>query len=119
MSVITFCPECAHRLKLGSHFHIGQRKVCPKCNTQLEVVSLSPLVLDIYAINRPTATKTPNKRNVVEVICPECEHPLKLGTHLRKGQWVICPKCQTRFELVSVNPLELDTPIINYGKQAE
>jgi lysine biosynthesis protein LysW len=42
-----FCPECEHRLKLGNHPHEGQQLICPVCKTDLEVVSLSPLELDV------------------------------------------------------------------------
>ena len=41
------CPECDHSLKLGAHPREGQQVMCLECKTPLEVVSLSPLELDV------------------------------------------------------------------------
>lgn len=111
MALKTYCPECTHRLKLGSGLHVGQRKVCPKCGTQLEVVGLRPLVLDVYDIFAPRPGTGVKKRTAAEALCPECERSLRLGAHPRTGQRVICPECQSALEVVSLNPLELDVPI--------
>jgi lysine biosynthesis protein LysW len=102
---IAFCPDCECRLKLGNHPHMGQRITCPECEIKLEVVSLSPLELDVYIPEPTTITK---KKTVAEAFCPECEHLLKLGTHPRKGQQLVCPECKTSLEVVSLSPLELD-----------
>jgi lysine biosynthesis protein LysW len=111
MTAAVLCPDCGNRLKLGAHPRAGQRKVCPDCDTRLEIVSASPLILDIYDINRPSPRKIPGKKTVAESFCPECEHPLRLGSHPREGQQVMCPECRTHLEVVSLDPLELDTPI--------
>ena len=41
------CPECDQALRLGHHPQEGQQVTCPGCKTDLEVVSLDPLDLDI------------------------------------------------------------------------
>ena len=102
------CPECDHRLKLGVRPRIGQRSVCSKCNTPLEIVSLSPLELDIYDTYQPKPALTANRRTMAEAVCPECDCSIKLGTHPRGGQQIVCPECRTQLEVASLNPLELD-----------
>jgi uncharacterized paraquat-inducible protein A len=108
MTTTAYCPECDQRLKLGARPRVGQRTVCSRCNAHLEIVALSPLELDISDSYLPMPDPTAKKRRVVEAPCIECYHSLKLGTHPRKGQQIICPECQTPLELVSLDPLELD-----------
>ncbi len=43
---IAFCPDCGHRVKLGSGAREGQLVICPNCNAELEVISLDPPELD-------------------------------------------------------------------------
>jgi lysine biosynthesis protein LysW len=112
MTTIALCPECNQRLKLGARPHIGQRSVCFRCNTHLEVVGLSPPELDIYDIYLPRPAAIEKKKGAVETFCIECDHSLKLGTHPRRGEQFICPECQTHLEVVSLNPLELDIPSV-------
>ncbi len=45
------CPDCDAQLGL-SHPRLGQKLLCPYCDTQLEVISLEPLELD-WAIDWP------------------------------------------------------------------
>jgi lysine biosynthesis protein LysW len=116
MTVIAFCPECHQRLKLGARPRIGQRSVCSRCNTHLEIVGLSPAELDIYDIFLPRPGLTTERKIVAEAFCPGCDHSLKLGTHPRRGQQFICPECQTYLEVVSLNPLELDIPMSVWKK---
>ena len=42
-----FCPECGHRLKIGTEPYQGQEIMCHTCQTVLEVVNLTPLELDV------------------------------------------------------------------------
>ena len=111
MTTTAFCPECYQPLKLGAHPRIGQRSVCSRCNTHLEIVALSPPELDIFDSYLPGPDAIAKKRGVVETLCIECDHSLKLGTHPRTGQQLVCPECQTPLEVVSLNPLELDISV--------
>ena len=115
MTITAFCPECYQRLKLGARPRIGQRSVCSRCNTHLEIVALSPPELDVSDI-LPGSDAIAKKRGVVETLCVECDHSLKLGTHPRRGQQLVCPECQAQLEVVSLNPLELDIPMTAWKK---
>lgn len=102
-----FCPECEYQFKLGFHPQIGQRVVCPKCKTNLEIINLSPLELDwAMPANYPANPK--KKPNKVGVTCPECNQPIKLNPRLKPGQEVICSACHTLLEVINTTPLELD-----------
>ena len=111
MTTAVFCPDCGNRLKLGAHPRNGQRKICPGCGTRLEIVSVNPLILDAHDINVPSPRTIPRKKMVVESLCPECDHSLRLGSHPREGQQAVCPGCRTHLEVVSLDPLELDIPM--------
>jgi lysine biosynthesis protein LysW len=111
MAVVTSCPECAHRLKLGARPHIGQRKTCSNCNANLEVVSLNPLLVDIYNTQTPNRKAPDKKKIVAEGFCPYCDYAITLGTHPRRGQRIICPECRSPLEVVSLDPLELDISV--------
>ncbi len=117
MTVVTVCPECAERLRLGSRLRIGERKTCANCGVNLEVAGVSPLILDIYNIQRPRSKTPAKRRHVAEALCPECDSSLKLGTHPRRGQPITCPECEALLEVVSLSPLELDTPITTRKKR--
>ncbi|KPK88755.1 MAG: hypothetical protein AMJ88_18480 [Anaerolineae bacterium SM23_ 63] len=41
-----YCPECDVTINLGKSPRKGQRIICFKCGSQLEVVGLSPIELD-------------------------------------------------------------------------
>jgi uncharacterized paraquat-inducible protein A len=44
--------------------------------------------------------------------CPECEYPLKLGSHPHQGQRIVCPRCQSGLVVVSLNPLNLELAML-------
>lgn len=39
------CPHCTARVRIASDSQLGDRLMCPECNTMLEVVALSPAEL--------------------------------------------------------------------------
>ena len=41
------CPECNASWELGSGVEVSELVVCPECGTELEVVGLDPLKLDL------------------------------------------------------------------------
>ncbi len=43
---VAACGECDEDVEVSDRARIGQRVICPNCNAQLEVVSISPLELD-------------------------------------------------------------------------
>ena len=43
------CPDCEENFELEDTAEIGQVIACPKCKAKLEILDLSPVVLD-YAI---------------------------------------------------------------------
>ena len=49
---------------------------------------------------------TTAKRIVVD--CLDCERPIKLTFHPLIGQIITCPHCDAEFEVIEVDPLELD-----------
>ena len=105
-----YCPECNRRLKVGAHPYLDQRLRCSGCETNLVVVSLRPLELDVDLLNR--RTKKTNKRpHTVEIPCPECENGIKLNSHAHLGQQLRCPACYTTLEVVSTDPLDLDVAL--------
>jgi lysine biosynthesis protein LysW len=40
--------------------------------------------------------------------CPNCERMVNVGKHLRIGQQVVCHNCDTKLEIYSIDPIELD-----------
>ncbi len=42
--------------------------------------------------------------------CPECAHKISVGFQPKLGQFITCPSCKTRLEVVWLDPLELDYP---------
>jgi lysine biosynthesis protein LysW len=40
--------------------------------------------------------------------CPECGSNIRFHKPLRTGQIVICPECDEKLEVTSLDPLELD-----------
>jgi uncharacterized paraquat-inducible protein A len=40
--------------------------------------------------------------------CPECDGAINLGSSLRKGLQVTCPKCGAFLKVISESPIELD-----------
>ena len=43
------CPDCEENFELEDTAEIGQVITCPKCKASLEILDLSPVVLD-YAV---------------------------------------------------------------------
>ena len=41
--------------------------------------------------------------------CPECDSTIVFGTKTKLGKSIECPECGVMLEVVSLNPLELDT----------
>ncbi|MBN1287655.1 MAG: hypothetical protein JXB47_19795 [Anaerolineae bacterium] len=40
--------------------------------------------------------------------CPECDAWVNVKDSVELGDIVTCPECETRLEIVGLNPLELD-----------
>ena len=40
--------------------------------------------------------------------CPECDARINVGRNPTEGQVVVCPRCRTELEIISVDPIELD-----------
>jgi lysine biosynthesis protein LysW len=115
----TSCPECASRLRLGAHPHQRQRIICPGCDTNLVIVSLNPLEVDV-AMPANNSAGLKKKSNRVEVPCPECDHPITLSIHVHEGQPVTCDRCHASLEVVSIDPLELDIAMtINFKRNRD
>ncbi|MCB0194604.1 MAG: hypothetical protein KDJ65_21820 [Anaerolineae bacterium] len=107
----TFCPECDHRLKLGSRPHKGQRVNCPSCASTLVVESLNPIELTSSS-NQYGSSKSKKKSPAVETSCPECDAPIKLGARVQMGQLLKCSECDVTLEVIDTNPLELDVALM-------
>lgn len=43
---IAVCPACGADIKFRNAPYVGQVKICPECDTELEVISKAPLELD-------------------------------------------------------------------------
>ena len=41
--------------------------------------------------------------------CPECDGAIVFGTKMKLGKSIECPECGVMLEVISLNPLELDT----------
>ena len=104
-----FCPECGTRLKLGTHPYKGQRVLCSGCETNLILVSLEPLELEVAMLSSRAERK---KHHTVNVACPECEAPIRLNIRVREGQEFVCENCDTLLEIISTDPLELDVALM-------
>lgn len=44
---IAFCPACSAEVRFRKTPYMGQYKICADCDTELEVVNLSPIELDL------------------------------------------------------------------------
>lgn len=42
------CPECDANIMFNKAPFLGQKKVCPECGEELEVVGLNPIELDWF-----------------------------------------------------------------------
>ena len=53
------------------------------------------------------------------VLCPQCESDLDIEEdEVDEGEIVSCPECGTEFEVVTVNPLELN-PVTDEDEEEE
>ena len=43
----TTCPECGEPVEFGEDAQVGEQAVCVECRVELEILSLSPLVIDL------------------------------------------------------------------------
>lgn len=41
------------------------------------------------------------------ITCPDCQGKLKIKKDIEKGEVVTCPDCNTDFEAIKINPLEI------------
>lgn len=49
----------------------------------------------------------PNKIKKEEILCPECDTPIKTRDNVELGLIVECSACACESEIVSLNPLKL------------
>lgn len=101
------CPECENPIKLGGKPHRGQKTHCPRCKSNLVVVGLKPIDLEVMASDHHS-TKLKKLSNLIEVACPKCDHSIKLSSRSRQGEQIVCDACLTHLEVASTDPLELD-----------
>ena len=106
-----FCPECGHPLKLGAHLHQDQRIICTHCETKLTIVNLDPIEVDVM-LETNSSSDTKKKGQTVQVPCPECDNPIKVSAHARRGQRIQCDDCHAILEVVNADPLELDVAVL-------
>jgi uncharacterized paraquat-inducible protein A len=101
------CPECERPLKIGGHPLRGRRVHCNNCKAKLVVVGVKPLELEV-AVPANRNAKSKKEAGVVETVCPQCDHMIKLSHRSRQGERVVCAVCHTQLAVVSTDPLELD-----------
>ncbi|HZU42901.1 MAG TPA: hypothetical protein VE994_09530 [Terriglobales bacterium] len=54
------------------------------------------------------------------VLCPQCESDLDIEEdEVDEGEVVACPECGTEFEVITVNPLELNPVEEEEGEEEE
>ena len=47
-TIVGACPECDANIFFNNAAFLGQKKVCPECREELEVIGLNPIELDWY-----------------------------------------------------------------------
>ena len=57
--------------------------------------------------------------NQVSVACLECDRPIRLPFAPDFGQIVTCPSCQAQFEVIGLDPLELDFHFEDWEEESE
>jgi len=45
--------------------------------------------------------------------CPQCSYEISVGSQPHVGQQVVCPSCGSELEVVWLDPLELDWPLLD------
>lgn len=101
------CPECESPLKFGGQLHRGKRIHCARCKASLEVVDVKPPVLEIATPANRTA-RSKKEAGIIETMCPQCDHTIKLSRRSRLGEKIVCAVCHTQLEIIGTDPLELD-----------
>ena len=51
--------------------------------------------------------------------CPQCGEEITVGTQPRIGQQVVCNYCGSTLEVVWLDPLELDWPMMEYEEDED
>ena len=49
---MAYCPDCEEAINFKAKPKLGQRFACPNCDSELEVINLSPLEID-WAYDEP------------------------------------------------------------------
>ena len=60
---------------------------------------------------------TVTKRIAVE--CLDCEQKIQLSFEPVLGQIITCPHCEAEFEVIALNPVELDWAFFDLGDEDE
>lgn len=45
---------------------------------------------------------------MITAFCLDCEREIDLGREPQVSQKIVCPYCQTKLEIINVEPIELD-----------
>jgi len=51
--------------------------------------------------------------------CPQCGFEISVGSQPRIGQQVTCTSCNSELEVVWLDPLELDWPMLDLDEEEE
>jgi alpha-aminoadipate carrier protein LysW len=51
--------------------------------------------------------------------CPQCGNEISVGSQPRIGQPVTCSNCNSELEVVWLDPLELDWPMLDLDEEEE
>lgn len=51
--------------------------------------------------------------------CPQCGYEISVGSQPRIGQQVTCSSCGAELEVVWLDPLELDWPMLDYDEEED
>ena len=60
---------------------------------------------------------TVTKRIAVE--CLDCEQKIQMSFEPVMGQIITCPHCEAEFEVIALNPVELDWAFFDLGDEDE
>ena len=56
---------------------------------------------------------------ILKAECPQCGFDISVGSQPRIGQQVTCTSCNSQLEVVWLDPLELDWPMLDYDEDEE
>ncbi|MBK5107416.1 MAG: hypothetical protein JJE12_04770 [Anaerolineales bacterium] len=103
------CPICEEKIILSKKVELLNRHSCPICKALLEVVNIDPLELDwIYYDEYYDSEGMAQRKNPKEAKCPICREDVSLGSQAKIGGRLLCQGCDSRLEIVSLFPAELD-----------